>query len=206
MAASCSSYSLTQISAASFSNSTMSSKRLPSSSYIRAGTKFPPKVPKELHFNHDGSATKKLQAGVDMVADLVGVTLGPKGRNVVLQNKYGTPKIVNDGVTVLKQIQLEDPLENVGAKLVRQAGAKTKDLAGDGSTTSAVLAQGLIAEGLKVLLVDKNIVYPRELFKVLDDAVQKKYPVLIIAKGIEQGALAPVIKNKLRGALKAVAI
>ncbi|RZC94166.1 hypothetical protein C5167_021412 [Papaver somniferum] len=165
MAASCSSYSLTQISAASFSNSTMSSKRLPSSSYIRAGTKFPPKVPKELHFNHDGSATKKLQAGVDMVADLVGVTLGPKGRNVVLQNKYGTPKIVNDGVTVLKQIQLEDPLENVGAKLVRQAGAKTKDLAGDGSTTSAVLAQGLIAEGLKVLLVDKNIVYPRELFK-----------------------------------------
>ncbi|KAI3834818.1 hypothetical protein MKW92_022866 [Papaver armeniacum] len=318
MAASCSSYSPTHISAASFSNSTMSSKRQ-SSSYIRAGAKLPPRVPKELHFNHDGSATKRLQAGVDMVADLVGVTLGPKGRNVVLQNKYGTPKIVNDGVTVLKQIQLEDPLENVGAKLVRQAGAKTNDLAGDGSTTSVVLAQGLIAEGLKVisvglnpiqisrgikktaealvtelklmskavedceladvaavsagndyevgnmiaeallkvgrqgvvtieqgkatantmeivegmqfdrgylseyfvtdrrkrtvefqdckvLLVDKNIVYPRELFKVLDDAVQKKYPVLIIAEGIEQGALAPVIKNKLRGALKAVAI
>ncbi|KAI3840565.1 hypothetical protein MKX03_018099 [Papaver bracteatum] len=317
MAASCS-YSPAQISAASFSNSTMATKR-PLSSCIRAGTKLPPRVPKELHFNHDGSATKKLQAGVDMVADLVGVTLGPKGRNVVLQNKYGTPKIVNDGVTVLKQIQLEDPLENVGAKLVRQAGAKTNDLAGDGSTTSVVLAQGLIAEGLKVisvglnpiqisrgikktaealvtelklmskavedseladvaalsagndyevgnmiaeallkvgrqgvvtieqgkatantmeivegmqfdrgylseyfvtdrrkrtvefqdckvLLVDKNIVYPRELFKVLDDAVQKKYPVLIIAEGIEQGALAPVIKNKLRGALKAVAI
>ncbi|MCL7044706.1 hypothetical protein MKW94_006201 [Papaver nudicaule] len=311
------SYSPSHISAASFSNSTMSTKT-PPGLCIRAAAKVP-RVPKELHFNHDGSATKKMQAGVDMVADLVGVTLGPKGRNVVLQNKYGTPKIVNDGVTVLKQIELEDPLENVGAKLVRQAGARTNDLAGDGSTTSVVLAQGLIAEGLKVisaglnpiqisrgikktaeslvdelklmskdvedceladvaavsagndyevgnmiaqallkvgkqgvvtieegkatettleivegmqfdrgylseffvtdrrkrtaefqdckiLLVDKNIVYPRELFKVLDDAVQKKYPVLIIAEGIEQGALAPVIKNKLRGALKAVAI
>ncbi|VAH32731.1 unnamed protein product [Triticum turgidum subsp. durum] len=106
-------------------------------------------VYKDLHFNHDLSATKKLQAGVDLVARLVGVTLGPKGRNVVLANKYGPPKIVNDGETVLKEVELEDPLENLGVKLVRQAGARTNDIAGDGCTTSIILAQGLIAEGMK---------------------------------------------------------
>lgn len=113
--------------------------------------KKPPPMPvyKDLHFNHDLSATKKLQAGVDLVARLVGVTLGPKGRNVVLSNKYGPPKIVNDGETVLKEIELEDPLENLGVKLVRQAGARTNDIAGDGCTTSIILAQGLIAEGMK---------------------------------------------------------
>ncbi|KAK3004039.1 hypothetical protein RJ639_019337, partial [Escallonia herrerae] len=274
---------------------------------------------KELYFNHDGSATKKLLAGANMVAELVGVTLGPKGRNVVLQNKYGPPKIVNDGETVLKAIELEDPLENVGVKLVRQAGAKTNDLAGDGSTTSIVLAQGLIAEGVKViaagmnpiqisrgiektakalvselklmsrevedheiadvaavsagndyaagnmirdalhrvgrrgvvtiekgncsenvlqivegmrfdrgylspyfvtdrrtktvefhdcklLLVDKKITNPKEMIKILDNAVKEKYPIVIVAEGIEQEALAPVIRNKLRGVLKAAAI
>ncbi|URE38726.1 RuBisCO large subunit-binding protein subunit beta, chloroplastic [Musa troglodytarum] len=103
---------------------------------------------KELHFNKDSSAIKKLQTGVNKLADLVGVTLGPKGRNVVLESKYGSPKIVNDGVTVAKEVELEDPVENIGAKLVRQAAAKTNDLAGDGTTTSVVLAQGLIAEGV----------------------------------------------------------
>ncbi|XP_073023950.1 chaperonin 60 subunit beta 4, chloroplastic-like isoform X2 [Primulina eburnea] len=245
--------------------------------------------------------------------------MGPKGRNVVLQNKYGPPKIVNDGETVLKEIELEDPLENVGVKLVRQAGARTNDLAGDGCTTSIVLARGLIAEGVKViaagvnpvqisrgiektaralipelklmskevedheladvaavsagndytvgnmisnalrrvgrsgfitiekgnyaennleivegmqfdrgylspyfvtdrqkmavefhdcklLLVDRKIVNPRELFKILDDAVKEKYPIVIVAEGIEQEALAPVIRNKLRGVLKVAAI
>ncbi|XP_030960300.1 chaperonin 60 subunit beta 4, chloroplastic-like isoform X2 [Quercus lobata] len=279
----------------------------------------PKAMAKELHFNQDGSTTKKLQAGVDMVAELVGVTLGPKGRNVVLQNKYGPPKIVNDGETVLKEIELEDPLENVGVKLVRQAGARTNDLAGDGSTTSIILAQGLIAEGLKViaagmnpvqiacgiektakalvselklmsrvvednelayvaavsagndhvvgnmiadalhqvgkkgvvtiekgkstenslqivegmqfdrgylspyfvtdrqkmtvefhncklLLVDKKITNPKEIFKILDSAVKEKYPIVIVAEGIEQEALAAVIRNKLRGVLKAAAI
>ncbi|KAK9090867.1 hypothetical protein Sjap_024044 [Stephania japonica] len=274
---------------------------------------------KELYFNHDLAATRKLQVGVDTVAELVGVTLGPKGRNVVLQNKYGPPKIVNDGETVLKQVELEDPLENVGVKLVRLAGAKTNDLAGDGSTTSIVLAQGLIAEGMKViaaginpiqisrgiektakalvselklmsrvvkdhelvdvaavsagndyvvgnmiakafqnvgrngiiriekgkstensmqivegmqfdrgylspyfvndrqkmvvefhncklLLVDKKISNPKDLFKILDSAVKEKFPIVIIAEDIEQGALAPIIRNKLKGVLKAVAI
>ncbi|TYH70819.1 hypothetical protein ES332_D05G143000v1 [Gossypium tomentosum] len=106
---------------------------------------------KELHFNTDGSAIKKLQTGVNKLADLVGVTLGPKGRNVVLESKYGSPKIVNDGVTVAKEVELEDPVENIGARLVRQAASKTNDLAGDGTTTSVVLVQGLITEGVKVV-------------------------------------------------------
>ncbi|CAN6727567.1 unnamed protein product [Malus baccata var. baccata] len=307
-------FSPTPISAFSFTNIQKLPKRLsPPSAANSKG------IPKDLIFNHDGLATKKLLAGVDMVAELVGVTLGPKGRNVVLQNKYGPPRIVNDGETVLKQIELEDAVENVGVKLVRQAGAKTNDLAGDGSTTAVVLAHGLITEGVKVtaagmnpiqiargiektavalvaelklmsreiedheladvaavsagndytvgnmiydalrqvgkkgvvtiesgkstendlqivegmqfdrgylspyfvtdrkkmivefqdcklLLVDKKITHPEELFKVLDNAVQEKYPVVIVAEGIEQEALTPVIRNKLRGALKAAAI
>ncbi|KAI5352965.1 hypothetical protein L3X38_005857 [Prunus dulcis] len=307
-------FSPTPISSFSFANPTLP-KRI-SSVPSAVNSKG---VAKDLIFNHDGSATKKLLAGVDMVAELVGVTLGPKGRNVVLQNKYGPPKIVNDGETVLKQIELEDPVENVGVKLVRQAGAKTNDLAGDGSTTAVILAHGLITEGVKVtaaglnpiqiargiektaaalvselklmsreiedhelahvaavsagndfavgnmiydallqvgkkgvvtieqgkctennlqivegmqfdrgylspyfvtdrrrrivefqncklLLVDKKITNPKEMFKLLDNAVQEKYPMVIVAEGIEQEALAPVIRNKLRGVLKAAAI
>ncbi|KAL4574607.1 hypothetical protein LXL04_021441 [Taraxacum kok-saghyz] len=287
---------------------------------------------KEIHFNHDGSTTIKLLAGVNIVAKLIGVTLGPRGRNVVLQNKYGPPKIVNDGETVLKEIQLEDPLENVGVKLVRQAGAKTNDLAGDGSTTSIILAHGLISEGVKVtaagmnpiqisrgiqktaealvselmlmsrevpikykfilnsvkfvedhelsdvatisagndiqvgsmiseaiervgrkgditiekgnfaennlqivegmqfdrgylskyfsdrrtmkvefqdcklLLVDKIITNPKEIYKILDIVVKGNTPIVIIAEGIEKEALAPIIRNKLKGIIKAAAV
>ncbi|XP_074321354.1 ruBisCO large subunit-binding protein subunit beta, chloroplastic [Silene latifolia] len=131
---------------------------------------------KDLYFNKDGSAIKKLQNGVNKLADLVGVTLGPKGRNVVLESKYGSPKIVNDGVTVAKEVELEDPVENIGAKLVRQAAAKTNDLAGDGTTTSVVLAQGLIAEGVKVVAAGAN-------------------PVLI-TRGIEKTAKALVAELK----------
>ncbi|KAL5828555.1 hypothetical protein ACOSQ3_018023 [Xanthoceras sorbifolium] len=304
----------TPISAISFTNQTLP-KRAASSLSISA----PRAMAKEIYFNHDGSATRKLQAGVDLVAELVGVTLGPKGRNVVLQNKYGPPKIVNDGETVLKEIELEDPLENVGVKLVRQAGAKTNDLAGDGCSTSIILAQGLIAEGVKViaagmnpvqiargidktskalvselklvsrevedheladvaavsagndytignmisdalqqvgrkgvvtigkgkcienslqivegmqfdrgylspyfvtdrqkmtvefhncklLLVDKKITNPKDMFKILDSAVKEKYPVVIVAEGIEKQALALLIRNKLKGVLKAAAV
>ncbi|KAF6152523.1 hypothetical protein GIB67_035093 [Kingdonia uniflora] len=104
---------------------------------------------KELHFNKDGSATKKFQIGVNKLADLVGVTLGPMGRNVVLESKYGSPKIVNDGVTVAEEVELEDPVENIGAKFVRQAATNTNDLVGDGTTTSVVPAQGLITEDVK---------------------------------------------------------
>ncbi|PKA67291.1 Chaperonin 60 subunit beta 4, chloroplastic [Apostasia shenzhenica] len=274
---------------------------------------------RDLYFNHDLSTTKKLQAGVDLVANLLGVTLGPKGRNVVLQNKYGPPKIVNDGETILKEVELEDPLENVGVKLVRQAAAKTNDIAGDGSTTTIVLAQGLIKEGVKViaagmnpiqiargieqtakflvselrlrsrkiedheisavaavsagndssvgnmiadavrsvgkkgfvriepgscidnsllvvegmqfergylspyfvtdrasmsvefndckiLMVDKKITNPKELLGFLDEAAQESYPLLVIAEGVDEEALALMIRNKLKGLLKVAAI
>ncbi|KAF0892683.1 hypothetical protein E2562_017659 [Oryza meyeriana var. granulata] len=141
--------------------------------------KKPPPIPvyKDLDFNRDLSATKKLQAGVNLVARLVGVTLGPKGRNVVLSNKYGPPKIVNDGETVLKEIELEDPSEYLGVKLVRKAGARMNDVTGDGCSTSIILAQGLITEGMKVLAAGINPVQ--------------------IAQGIEKTASALVSELRL---------
>ncbi|XP_057448011.1 ruBisCO large subunit-binding protein subunit beta, chloroplastic [Lotus japonicus] len=300
-----------------FSFSTPSS--LPRQRASTSSVLIPRAMSKGLYFNHDGSTTKKLLAGVDMVAELLGVTLGPKGRNVVLPNKYGPPKIVNDGETVLKEIELEDPLENLGVKLVRQAGAKTNNLAGDGSTTSVILAHGLITEGTKViaagmnpvqiargiektakalvselmlmsrevedhelrdvaavsagndyavgnmisealhqvgrrgvvtiekgkstentleivegmqfdrgylsphfvtdkgkmtvefqncklLLVDKKITNAKELLNILKISWREKYPLVIVSEGIEEEALAPVLKNKLNGSLKVAAI
>ncbi|KAF6152093.1 hypothetical protein GIB67_031415 [Kingdonia uniflora] len=111
---------------------------------------------KELHFNNDGSATKKFQIGVNKLTNLVGVTLEPKGRNVVLESKYGSHKIVNNGITVSKEVELEDPVENIGAKLVRQAVANNNNLAGDGTTTSIILVQGLIIEDVKVVTAGAN--------------------------------------------------
>ncbi|CAO2832009.1 unnamed protein product [Amaranthus hypochondriacus] len=145
---------------------------------------------KELYFNKDGSAIKKLQNGVNKLADLVGVTLGPKGRNVVLESKYGSPKIVNDGVTVAREVELEDPVENIGAKLVRQAAAKTNDLAGDGTTTSVVLAQGLIAEGVKVVAAGANPV-------LITRGIEKTAKTLVaelkaMSKEVEDSELADV--------------
>jgi chaperonin GroEL len=96
------------------------------------------------------------QAGVDKLASVVGVTLGPKGRNVVLETKYGSPKIVNDGVTVAREVELEDPVENIGAKLVRQAASKTNDTAGDGTTTATILSAAIIAEGMKIVAAGTN--------------------------------------------------
>jgi chaperonin GroEL len=111
---------------------------------------------KQLHFNVNGEALKRMQNGVDKLATVVGVTLGPKGRNVVLESKYGSPKIVNDGVTVAREVELEDPVENIGAKLVRQAASKTNDLAGDGTTTATILSAAMIAEGMKIVASGVN--------------------------------------------------
>ncbi|GER50697.1 60 kDa chaperonin [Striga asiatica] len=145
---------------------------------------------KDLYFNKDGSAMKKLQSGVNKLADLVGVTLGPKGRNVVLESKYGAPKIVNDGVTVAKEVELEDPVENIGAKLVRQAAAKTNDLAGDGTTTSVVLAQGLIAEGVKVVAAGANpVLITRGIEKTTNALVSE---LESISKEVEDSELSDV--------------
>lgn len=145
---------------------------------------------KELYFNKDGSTMKMLQAGVNKLADLVGVTLGPKGRNVVLESKYGAPKIVNDGVTVAKEVELENPVENIGAKLVRQAAAKTNDLAGDGTTTSVVLAQGLIAEGVKVVAAGAN---PIQITRGIDKTVKALVEELkALSKDVEDSELPDV--------------
>ena len=102
---------------------------------------------KQIIFGED--ARKKLQSGIDQLANTVKVTLGPKGRNVVLDKKYGNPLITNDGVTIAKDVELDDPFENMGASLVREVATKTNDVAGDGTTTATVLAQAIVSEGIK---------------------------------------------------------
>ena len=114
-------------------------------------------------------ARKKLQAGIDQLADTVKVTLGPKGRNVVLGKKYGAPLITNDGVTIAKEVELEDPFENMGAQLIREVATKTNDVAGDGTTTATVLAQAITREGLKNLSAGAN---PMVMRKGIEKAVE----------------------------------
>ena len=117
-------------------------------------------------------ARKSLQAGVDTLADTVKVTLGPKGRNVVLDKKYGAPLITNDGVTIAKEVELPDPFENMGAQLVKEVSTKTNDVAGDGTTTATLLAQAMIAEGLKNLAAGANpIVVKKGMAKAVEAAV-----------------------------------
>ena len=101
-------------------------------------------------------ARKALESGVNQLADTVKVTLGPKGRNVVLDKKFGTPLITNDGVSIAKEIELDDPFENMGAQLVREVSTKTNDVAGDGTTTATLLAQAMVREGLKNLAAGAN--------------------------------------------------
>ena len=114
-------------------------------------------------------ARRKLQAGIDQLADTVKVTLGPKGRNVVLGKKYGAPLITNDGVTIAKEVELEDAFENMGAQLIREVATKTNDVAGDGTTTATVLAQAITREGLKNLSAGAN---PMVMRKGIDKAVE----------------------------------
>ena len=109
---------------------------------------------KQIIYGED--ARKALQAGIDKLADTVKITLGPKGRNVVLDKKYGAPLITNDGVTIAKEVELEDPFENMGAQLVKEVATKTNDVAGDGTTTATLLAQALVREGLKNLTAGAN--------------------------------------------------
>ena len=97
----------------------------------------------------DEEARRALMRGVDALANAVKVTLGPRGRNVVIDKKFGPPTIINDGVTIAKEIELEDPFENMGAQIVKEVATKTNDVAGDGTTTATVLAQAMVKEGLK---------------------------------------------------------
>jgi len=109
---------------------------------------------KQLAF--EAEARRALERGVNAVANAVKVTLGPKGRNVVLERKYGSPVITKDGVTVAKEIELADPYENMGAQLLKEVASKTNDVAGDGTTTATVLAQAMILEGLKNVAAGAN--------------------------------------------------
>lgn len=102
---------------------------------------------KILKFDED--ARRALERGVNKLADTVKVTIGPKGRNVVIDKKFGAPTITNDGVTIAREVEIEDPYENLGAQLVKEVATKTNDIAGDGTTTATVLAQALVREGLK---------------------------------------------------------
>ena len=117
----------------------------------------------------DEEARKALLKGIDAVADAVKITLGPKGRNVILQKKFGAPQIVNDGVTIAKEIELQDGLENAGAQLLKEVSSKTNDVAGDGTTTASVLAQAIVREGLKNLTAGAN---PMSMKRGIDKAVE----------------------------------
>lgn len=109
---------------------------------------------KEIKFSSD--ARSAMVRGVDILADTVKVTLGPKGRNVVLEKSFGSPLITNDGVTIAKEIELEDHFENMGAKLVSEVASKTNDIAGDGTTTATVLTQAIVREGIKNVTAGAN--------------------------------------------------
>ncbi len=129
---------------------------------------------KQLYFNEE--ARRSLKRGVDALADAVKVTLGPKGRNVVLDKKFGAPTITNDGVTIAREIELEDPFENMGAQLVKEVATKTNDVAGDGTTTATVLAQAIITEGLKNVAAGAN--------------------PMVLKRGIDKGVAAIVAELK----------
>ena len=143
---------------------------------------------------YGAEARKALEAGVDQLADTVRVTIGPKGRNVVLDKSYGAPLITNDGVTIAKEIELEDPFENMGAQLVKEVATKTNDVAGDGTATATVLAQAMIKEGMKNLAAGANpIVLRKGMKKATDAAVESIVSMSEKVSGKEQIAKVAAI-------------
>ena len=114
---------------------------------------------------YGAEARTALEAGVNKLADTVRVTLGPKGRNVVLDKQFGAPLITNDGVTIAKEIELEDAFENMGAQLIKEVASKTNDVAGDGTTTATVLAQAMVHEGMKNLAAGANPIVMRQRYE-----------------------------------------
>src|SRR6201990_3159719 len=125
-------------------------------------------MPKILEFDED--ARRSLERGVNALANTVKVTLGPRGRNVVIDKKFGAPTITNDGVTVAREIELEDPYENLGAQLCKEVASKTNDVAGDGTTTATVLAQAIVNEGLRYVSAGGN---PIAVKRGIDKAVEQ---------------------------------
>ena len=140
-------------------------------------------------------ARKALEAGVNQLADTVKVTLGPKGRNVVLDKKFGTPLITNDGVSIAKEIELDDPFENMGAQLVREVSTKTNDVAGDGTTTATLLAQAMIHEGLKNLAAGANI---GVLTSCVNAAIKSCWLCVVFDNSLILPSTAAAIASKLR--------
>ncbi len=149
---------------------------------------------KELKYGDE--AREALRIGVDKLADTVRVTIGPKGRNVVLDKTYGSPVITNDGVTIAKEIELEDPFENMGAQLIREVASKTNDVAGDGTTTATVLAQAMVHEGLKNLAAGANpIVLRKGMQKATDAVVEEIRKMSQKVKGKEQIAKVAAVSS-----------
>src|SRR6188508_2886299 len=126
-------------------------------------------MPKQLIYSEE--ARRALKRGVDALADAVKITLGPKGRNVVLDKKFGPPTITNDGVTIAKEIELQDPFENMGAQLLKEAATKTNDVAGDGTTTATVLAQAIVHEGFRNVAAGANAMQLKRGIELASEAV-----------------------------------
>ena len=127
---------------------------------------------KQLVFSED--ARRKLKNGINVVANAVSATLGPKGRNVAIDRKFGSPTVTHDGVSVAKEIELEDPFENMGAQLLKEAATKTNDIAGDGTTTSTVLAHAIVNEGLKALEAGYNPMLLKRGIEMAADAISEE--------------------------------
>ncbi|MFL0732777.1 MAG: TCP-1/cpn60 chaperonin family protein, partial [Prochlorococcus sp.] len=143
---------------------------------------------KLLSFSDDSRSS--LERGVNSLANAVRVTIGPRGRNVVLEKKFGAPDIVNDGVTIAREIELEDPFENLGAKLIQQVASKTKDKAGDGTTTATVLAQAMVHEGLRNVAAGAS---PIELRRGMEKAVAELVDELArLSKAVDSNAIHQV--------------
>ena len=141
-------------------------------------------------------ARKALQAGIDQLANTVKVTLGPKGRNVVLGKKFGLPLITNDGVTIAKDVELEDAFENMGAQLVREVATKTNDAAGDGTTTATVLAQAMVKEGLKNVTAGANpMVMRKGIEKAVETAVETIKSHAEVVKGSDDIARVGAVSS-----------
>ena len=142
----------------------------------------------------DAEAREALLRGVNEVANAVKVTLGPKGRNVILSKKYGSPQIVNDGVTIAKEIELQCPLENAGAQLLKDVSSKTNDVAGDGTTTASVLAQAIFKEGLRNLTAGANpLGIKRGIQEAVDMSVEK---IKEMSKSVDSKEMRAQVTNK----------
>src|SRR5258708_4930272 len=162
----------------------------------------------------DVEARQALKKGIDIVASSVRITLGPKGRNVVLEKKFGAPTVTNDGVTIVREIELKDAMENTGAQLLREVATKTNDVADDGTTTATILAQTMISEGFRNVAAGANpmqlkLGIEKAVLAIVDEIKRLSVPVKALwsgAGGVGGEALATLVVNRRRGTFTAVAV